>query len=74
MRKRLTKAEIYAFLGALILLGIHIVRNHCKLGVLVKLSGKRGGELNRNNTIVYNILDVGLIGSYSQYLMDNFVK
>ena len=30
MRKKLTKAEIIAFLGALILLGIHSVRNHRK--------------------------------------------
>ena len=30
MRKKLTKAEIKAFLGALILLGIHKVRNHRK--------------------------------------------
>ena len=30
MRNKLTKAEIIAFLGALILLGIHSVRNHRK--------------------------------------------
>ena len=30
MRKKLMKAEIIAFLGALILLGIHSVRNHRK--------------------------------------------